>query len=325
MQNKIRPPADLQPRSVCLVSLNLGSRSTPPRSPIRTLQLVDWTCLQWAICLGTRWNWCPHLPEAINSKYGSLRSCTAILLPAEYNKVELRWSWRGGGKPARGPQTVMGIYFHQIYTGSHAEWWATGLSFDPRRQGKQRRIFFRPPRVTSDGRVKGGGRRREGKVRWLIGGAAQGQPPLLGWWVKWVRHWVSSPDACPRLRLERWSCNSRARESEKEETRTPERRRFCGFGVLVSRLTFQLNCYHKCQEHCWLHISRRIFFFTLRDLNYFEKCRKCPRLKQESIEVPSFTDSKKMSAIRKKPKQKRKIGTAGAIVHSQKHIKKKWR
>lgn len=125
-------------RWVCLVSLCLISRSTPPRSPIRTLQLVDWTCLQRAICLSTRWNWCPHLPEAINSKYDSLRSCATILLPAEYNKAELRRSWRGGGKPACGPKRVMGNYFRQIYTGSHAEWWTT--VFDPQRQGKQQRF-----------------------------------------------------------------------------------------------------------------------------------------------------------------------------------------
>lgn len=128
-------------RSVRLMSLCLSSRSTPPPSPIRTLQLVDWTCLQWAICLSTRWNWCPHLPEAINWKYDSLRSCAAILLPAEYNKAELRWSWRGGGKPAHGPQRVMGNYFRQIYTGSHAEWWTT--VFDPHRQGKQAEVFSR--------------------------------------------------------------------------------------------------------------------------------------------------------------------------------------
>lgn len=129
-QNTILP-VDTFSHSVYLMSLNFSSRSTPPQSPIRTLQLVDWTCLQWAICLGTRWNRCPHLPEAINSKYDSFCSCTAVLLPAEYNKVELRWSWRGGGKPASGPQRVMGNYFRQIYTGSHAEWWPTVS--DPRR------------------------------------------------------------------------------------------------------------------------------------------------------------------------------------------------
>lgn len=60
--------------SVCLTSLWLSSRSTHPWSAIGTLQLVVWTSLQWAICLNTRWNWCPHLPEAINLKYDSLCS-----------------------------------------------------------------------------------------------------------------------------------------------------------------------------------------------------------------------------------------------------------
>lgn len=178
---------------LCPSTTALGQH--PPQSPISTLQLVDWTCLQWAICLGTWWNWCPHLPEAINSKYDCLRSCTTILLPAEYNKVELCWRWRGGGKPAHGPQRVMGNYFRQIYTGSHAEWWTT--VFDPRRQEKQQR-FSLPPWVNSNWRMglkDGGGRQRKGshlreaKVRWLIGRAAQGQPLLLGWWVKRVQHW----------------------------------------------------------------------------------------------------------------------------------------
>lgn len=89
--------------SVCLTSLWLSSRSTHPWSAIGTLQLVVWTSLQWAICLNTRWNWCPHLPEAINLKYDSLCSWAAILLLAECNKAELRWIWRGGRKPAHGP------------------------------------------------------------------------------------------------------------------------------------------------------------------------------------------------------------------------------
>lgn len=71
-----KPSLHAEPVLVCrafcrLVGFTSFSRSTPPQRPIRTLQLVDWTCLWWAICLSTRWNWCPHLPEAINSKYSS--------------------------------------------------------------------------------------------------------------------------------------------------------------------------------------------------------------------------------------------------------------
>lgn len=69
----------------------------------------------------------------------------------------------------------------------------------------------------------------------------------------------------------------------------------------------------------------------MKDLNYLEKGRKCPQLKQQRIEVPetvsSFTDSKKMSTIRTEYIKlqiitQEKIGTAaGVIVHSQKHVK----
>lgn len=170
---------------ICLLSLNLDCRLRPPTRAIRTLQLVDWTCLQWAICLCTRWNRCPHLPEAINSKYDSPHSCSAILLPAENNKVELCWSWRGGGKPAYGPQRVMGNYFRQIYTGSHAEWWTT--VFDPGRQRKGRGGFSAAAGQPGC-RKRGWWSGKEGKVMWLIEGAAQGYSSLLGWWVKWVMH-----------------------------------------------------------------------------------------------------------------------------------------
>lgn len=198
------------------MSLSPGSRSTPPHSPIRTSQLVDWTFLQRAICLGTLWNWCPHLPEAINSKYDFARSCTTTLLPSEWKKVELRRGWRGGGKRAPGPWRMMGNYFRQIYTCSHAECWVT--VFNPRGHRKQKSssLFFWRGEVAISGQLRTqGGKRGEGswgegswwreeKVRWLIRGAAQGQPPLLGSGVKWVRHWVPHLMHCftsrPRLR-----------------------------------------------------------------------------------------------------------------------------
>ena len=66
----------------------------------------------------------------------------------------------GGGKPAHGPQRVMGNYFHQIYTGSHAEWWTT--VFDPRSKGDAA-VVFRSPET-------GGWRRRAvGGVKGRLG------------------------------------------------------------------------------------------------------------------------------------------------------------
>lgn len=92
---------------------------------------------------------------------------------------------------AHGPQRVMGNYFRQIYTGSHAEWWTT--VFDPHGQAGEGLVaffFLELARVSLDcsGRGVGLARRkamegswwREGKVGLLIGGAARGQPPLLG-------------------------------------------------------------------------------------------------------------------------------------------------
>lgn len=126
--------------SVRLAPLSFGSRSATPCSSIRILQLVDWTCLQRAIFVGTRRNWCPHLPEAINSWYDVFCSCTTILLPSEYNKQ--RWSRRRGGKLARCPQRLMGNYFRQIYACSHAELWMT--VFDPHGQGRRQLFLLFP-------------------------------------------------------------------------------------------------------------------------------------------------------------------------------------
>lgn len=59
-----------------------------------------------------------------------------------------------------------------------------------------------------------------------------------------------------------------------------------------------------------------ISFFTLKDLNYLKKCKKCAQLKQERIDVPEtvsgFTafDNNEMSTCRKEQSKQTKVGNS---------------
>lgn len=61
---------------------------------------------------------------------------------------------------AHGPQRVMGNYFRQIYTGSHAKLWTT--VFDPCRQGKQQTFSSALGQLRWEGGLVGWREKREG-------------------------------------------------------------------------------------------------------------------------------------------------------------------
>ncbi len=65
---------------------------------------------------------------------------------------------------------------------------------------------------------------------------------------------MALPDASLNLRPWLWlkdevvtQSRERQKETEEKEMRT---NRCSGFGAPLSRLTFQLNCYHKCHKYC---------------------------------------------------------------------------
>lgn len=133
-----------------VMSLNFGSRSSPHQN--FTISCIR-TCLQRAICLGAG-------TDVLTCQRQLTLNTTQ--LPSQQSIIRLNYVEVEEGREACSwPQRVMGNYFRQIYTSSHAEWWTTVC--DPRRLGTQAR-FFSAPWVDSDGRGLGGAGGAKGRL-----------------------------------------------------------------------------------------------------------------------------------------------------------------